>query len=106
MRGVVLGVAALLAVAGCEGEPESLGSEEYAFDPVCNLGAITLEEETYEVVAVDEVGDHAPAPDPTLGPYLMDGTLERFDDGTATWTGNGYAVSFDSGSNDGMYQVC
>jgi hypothetical protein len=106
MRGVVLGMAALLAVAGCGDEPLPAGATEYAYDPVCDLGTITVDDETYEVVAVDEVGDHAPAPDPTLGPYLMDGTLERFDDGTARWTGNGYAVSFDSGTNEGMYQVC
>jgi hypothetical protein len=41
-----------------------------------------------------------------MGAYARDGALERFDDGTATWTGNGYVVHLDANAAEGKYQVC
>ena len=105
MRAVLWGAAALLMLAGCDGRPDSLGAATYPYDPVCALHPITVDEVKYEVVGVEEVGDHAPA-SAELGPSLQPGTLKRFDDGTATWTGNGYVVQFDANIDDGNYQVC
>ena len=103
----VVALAIAVTVAGCGGgEPESISTVAYPYDPVCNVGPVSVEGVTYEVVDVEVVGSPSPAPEPTLGPYSFDGVLELFDDGTATWTGNGYLVSFDSNSDEGMYQVC
>lgn len=104
-RALVLAAVALL-LAGCRGEPESLGSMVYAYDPVCDLGPITVDGVTYQVVQASHVGEYTPAPEPTMGAYARDGALERFDDGTATWTGNGYVVHLDANAAEGKYQVC
>ena len=102
---LLLGVTAALFLTGCDGEAESIGTAPYPYDPVCALGPVTVDKVKYEVVGVEEVGDHAPA-SAELGPSLQPGTLERFDDGTATWTGSGYVVQFDANIEDGNYQVC
>lgn len=106
MRAVAFVLVALLALAGCDDEPHSLGTQPLSFDPVCELMDVTVDEVTYRPVAVDETGPHATPPEDRLGPYPQPGTLERFDDGTAVWTGNGYEVTFDSRTETGKYQVC
>ena len=106
VAGVVLAAATALVLGGCNDEPNSLGTTTYAIDPMCDLGDITVDGVTYLVVGVENTGSYTPAPEPTMGVYPRDGTLERFDDGTATWTGNGYELRFDSNSEVGKYQVC
>jgi len=103
----VVALAIGFTLAGCGGDqPEPISKDAFPYDPVCDVGPITVEDVTYQVVDIEVTGSPSPAPEPTLGPYDIDGVLERFDDGTATWTGNGYVVSFDSTTDDGMYQVC
>lgn len=105
---MVAGLALMVALSGCgdADEAESLGRKDLAYDPVCDVGPITIDGVTYQVTGVEIVGTYTPAPAPTLGPILSDGVLERFDDGTATWTGNGRVVTFDSHTDEGMFRVC
>ena len=103
----VVALALGVALAGCDGgNPESISTVAYPYDPVCAVGPITFEGVTYQVVNLEGVGSPSPAPEPTLGPHSVDGVLEFFDDGTAQWTGDGYLVSFNSNTYEGMYQVC
>ena len=95
-----------LTLAGCRDDAQSIGAVDYSYDPVCDVGPITVDAITYAVTALNSVGSHAPAPDPTLGPNPNQGVLERFNDGTATWTGNGYEVRFDAHADEGLSQVC